>query len=364
MSGSLQLALAPGERAARMYVTPAPDDGWIVRAEVDGADVACARCSTWQRVERLRRRLERAINRTASDRTTHKLAPFAAAVFLAGALLAPSAAAQPIDDVNLHFQTNLTEYLALRSQLRQGVAREHIIDEHIREISGALLAARIRQARANAVPGDIIPMGLADTVRDRLHRALDPTEVDVLLMNLYANGVPTEQPRINAHYDDAVAVAPPVAVLSALPPVPGVLGYRLLGQDLVLWDEEAEIVIDVINGALPDPRIWRFLDLSSFDLRERIQQALTAAHLDPWQLVDDMARDTEPGLTPPEVDEPFDWDCGAMMPPSVLHALPALPVPLEYRFVGSDLVVVDVQSGFVRGILRDVLPRHVPRSRA
>ena len=353
MSGTLELPLAHVGRAATMHVSPSKHGGWDVSAEVDGHVIVHAHCSNWQRVERLRRRLDRTLG---AVNTTRRRWPLVASLLLA-ACLAATVSAQPRDDMNAVLQARVADYLVLRDTLRQSVAPEHIIDPRIREISGALLAAKIRYARATAGPCDIVPFALADLIRDRLHRAFDPTEVDVLLMNLYPNGVPTEQTVINAHYADTIAVPLPVSVLSALPPLPGVLGYRLIGRDIALWDEEAEIVVDVMTAALPEPHIWRFLDVSSFALREHVRQGLRAGELDPREMLDDMAQDAQPGALDPVVGQPFDWAVGAMMPPSVLHALPALPRPLEYRFVGPDLVVIDVQTGYVRGILPDALPR-------
>jgi hypothetical protein len=62
--------------------------------------------------------------------------------------------------------------------------------------------------------------------------------------------------RLHATYEATVAVIPPLPVLEAVPPLPGVLGYRLIGRDVVLWDEEACLVVDLIADALPPPRIW------------------------------------------------------------------------------------------------------------
>jgi hypothetical protein len=135
-----------------------------------------------------------------------------------------------------------------------------------------------------------------------------------------------------------------------------VLGYRLIGRDLVLWDEEAEIVLDFVTNALPPPSIWEFVDASSFELRRLLRAALVTGRIDPGELRDDIERDTRPGARRPSIGERFDWGCGTMMPPTVLQALPPLPPPLEYRFAGADLVVIDVRTGIVRGILADVLP--------
>jgi hypothetical protein len=45
-------------------------------------------------------------------------------------------------------------------------------------------------------------------------------------------------------------VSVPSPALEHLPPLPGGIAYRLVGTALVLWDEDAEIVIDVLPDAL------------------------------------------------------------------------------------------------------------------
>jgi hypothetical protein len=351
MSGTLELPLVYLGQRARMRVSPTEGGTWTVVADLDGKEILRRQCSSWQRVERVRRQLE---HQTIPPSSMRRRWPVrAATVFLALVLMAPLTFAQIDRDPNLVFLNHVSDYLTLRSQLRQGVAPEHISDPQIRIISGALLAARIRDARAGATIGDIIPAALADVIRDRLQRAFDPTEIDAILTALYPSGLPSELPRINEHYTYRVAVAPPVSILSALPPLPGVLGYRLIGRALVVWDEEAEMVIDAVLEALPEPHVWEFLAVSSFEIRQTIGDALSAADLDPGALLDAMSRDAKPGARPPAIDQEFDWGAGSMMPPSVLQALPALPAPLEYRIVGSALVVIDVESGYVRGILWD-----------
>ena len=58
----------------------------------------------------------------------------------------------------------------------------------------------------------------------------------------------------------------------------------------------------------------------------------------------------------PAVDEPFPWEVGAAMPVSLLPVLPVLPDELQYRFVGRDLVLIDVDADLVVDILRNALP--------
>lgn len=58
----------------------------------------------------------------------------------------------------------------------------------------------------------------------------------------------------------------------------------------------------------------------------------------------------------PEVNEPFPWQRGAMMPPYLLATLPSLPAGLQYRIVERDLILLDLDSNLVVDILKDALP--------
>jgi hypothetical protein len=42
--------------------------------------------------------------------------------------------------------------------------------------------------------------------------------------------------------------------------------------------------------------------------------------------------------------------------PALLAVLPALPEELEYRFIGRDLVLVDVHADLIVDVLKDALP--------
>jgi hypothetical protein len=56
------------------------------------------------------------------------------------------------------------------------------------------------------------------------------------------------------------------------------------------------------------------------------------------------------------VNGAFSWALGNAMPPCVLHALPELPIELQYRFVGVDLILIDIHADLVVDILRDAIP--------
>lgn len=282
-----------------------------------------------------------------------------AGALLGAILLGPGGlAAQSLAEVTADFDASVAEYLALRERLRSSIVPEHIIDPHIREIGGALLAVRISDARSGATAGDVFTLAMSDRIRDALHQSFDGPEVDALLAERYPRGLPDpDAAQLSASYAEKVAVRAPAAILAVLPRVPmPELGYRLIGRDVVLWDEEAAIVVDIVFEALPAPRIWTFLDVSSMEVRACITRALGEARLDGSALVDEMLDDIIDGATPPVVGEAFSWRLGNMMPPTVLHALPELPSALQYRFVAADLVVINIQTNIVVGILCDALP--------
>jgi hypothetical protein len=72
------------------------------------------------------------------------------------------------------------------------------------------------------------------------------------------------------------------------------------------------------------------------------------------EVEDAAAWDTEAAVV--EVNAQFPWNAGPMMWPSVLWRLPELPLELEYRFVGRDLVLVDVVGNIVVDVLREAVP--------
>jgi len=61
-------------------------------------------------------------------------------------------------------------------------------------------------------------------------------------------------------------------------------------------------------------------------------------------------------VPPVVVNEPLPWGAGNVMLAWLTATLPALPEDLEYRFVGRDLVLLDLRANIVVDILRGALP--------
>jgi hypothetical protein len=63
---------------------------------------------------------------------------------------------------------------------------------------------------------------------------------------------------------------------------------------------------------------------------------------------------------PPIVGSTFPWKTARSTPPCVLAVLPTLPQELQYRFVGANLVIVDLDADLIVDVLMDAV-QTVPR---
>jgi hypothetical protein len=95
---------------------------------------------------------------------------------------------------------------------------------------------------------------------------------------------------------------------------------------------------------------------ASLLLRRRIGEAIDRCDYDLVDLLDEFTEDMPEDAELPVLNEPFSWNLGSGTPPGLLAALPPLPDELQYRFVGRDLVLVDIHASLVVDILFDALP--------
>ena len=82
--------------------------------------------------------------------------------------------------------------------------------------------------------------------------------------------------------------------------------------------------------------------------RARIAKALIEHEL--WEVE---APDDAPTDVKPAVYASMPWQAANATPACVLEVLPALPAELQYKFVGADLLLVDVHASLIIDILRD-----------
>ena len=109
-----------------------------------------------------------------------------------------------------------------------------------------------------------------------------------------------------------------------------------------------------LRAARPDARQGEFFtDALAVELRLRISDALAANDLTAWEVRAVEAADgIDPAMVPLTVNGPFPWIYASAMFPCVRQALPELPPELQYRIVGSTLVLIDVHAG----VIVDLLP--------
>ena len=112
---------------------------------------------------------------------------------------------------------------------------------------------------------------------------------------------------------------------------------------------------EALIAARPAAREGELFGSAAPSLRREVRLALRRAGVEAADLLAEMQADTEEGARPAVVNAPFPWAAGNLMPPCVIAALPPLPPELEYRLIGPDLVLIDIDASLVIDILRGVL---------
>jgi hypothetical protein len=117
----------------------------------------------------------------------------------------------------------------------------------------ASVAAAITAERRHAQQGDIFDTRVAPAVRDVITNALIGVDLELMLADLFEDcNVPADyRPQVNGTYLDSASHAMPPRLLAALPRLPEGIQYRLINRDLLLWDVNADVIIDVLPDALP-----------------------------------------------------------------------------------------------------------------
>jgi hypothetical protein len=117
----------------------------------------------------------------------------------------------------------------------------------------ATLASAIRAARPGARQGDILTSSVADYLRAVVLEALEGVDIEALLLDLYSeDDVPCHfRARVHDDFPDWATHAMPAILLLHLPPLPKAIEYRLIGNDLMLLDLRAGLIVDILPRAIP-----------------------------------------------------------------------------------------------------------------
>lgn len=151
------------------------------------------------------------------------------------------------------FNKRVEAYVALHDKVDAKLSepsldgRPEAVVEHQRAF-----AKLMQQERPNAQPGDIMTKPMRNVVRrllasvfrgpngrDIKHSILDENTGSFLL-------------RVNQPYPDNMPFSTvPLPILEGLPKLPDALGYRFVGQRLILLDPHGRLVVDVMDKAFP-----------------------------------------------------------------------------------------------------------------
>jgi len=117
----------------------------------------------------------------------------------------------------------------------------------------AYLASAIKAERPDARQGDIFEPSAAAALRGIVADALRNVDVEFMLQGLYEE---CEMPagyraQVNAGYPKWATQEMPFVLLTALPGLPAGIQYRLIDHDMLLWDVDANLIVDVLPDALP-----------------------------------------------------------------------------------------------------------------
>jgi hypothetical protein len=156
------------------------------------------------------------------------------------------------------FDARVDRYVALHRRLERSLPPEQMFDDwdEMGEAQDALADA-LRGARPQARPGDIFTPGFRDVVTTRVNDALARGHYDIALVlaAIDEDASPGAAPlKVNDRFPwHEVGAGMWPALLRALPPLPRELEYRFVKRTLVLIDLHADLVVDILEDALPVP---------------------------------------------------------------------------------------------------------------
>jgi hypothetical protein len=156
------------------------------------------------------------------------------------------------------FDARVARYVELHRRLERSLPPEQMFDDWD-EMSVARdeLADAIRDARPNARPGDVFSPGFREVVTRLVDETLAGADYDLatVLEGINDEVSPHARPlKVNGRYRwEEIGAAMWPALLRVLPALPRELEYRFVNRDLVLIDIHADLVVDILNEALPEP---------------------------------------------------------------------------------------------------------------
>jgi hypothetical protein len=157
---------------------------------------------------------------------------------------------QPLQE----FQNRVSEYQKVHDKVRSELRKLKPTPspEHIAKHERAL-AYRIRQARTHAAQGNIFTPGISAEFKRLIAETMKGPEGVTIKQGLAGSEqVRLRELRAHQAYPEGVPLrTTPPSLLLNLPALPKGYEYRLVSNNLVLLDVEANLIVDFIPNAIP-----------------------------------------------------------------------------------------------------------------
>jgi hypothetical protein len=171
------------------------------------------------------------------------------------AMVTPSRAQKVNPDSLLigDFENRVKDYVKLRKQVEgklpplKPTVSQAAIAHHERE-----MAERIRKARRGAVQGAIFAPEIAAEFQRLIGIAMQGADAGHIHQSLQHAEPVRLKLRVNGSYPDGVPLqSTPPTLLMNLPALPAELDYRVVGNNLILRDAKANVILDFVPNAIP-----------------------------------------------------------------------------------------------------------------
>jgi len=151
------------------------------------------------------------------------------------------------------FEVAINDYVVLHRRLARAWPPASLFaDPEQAEAAAEALRTALRDARPLAAQGGFFTPEVADVLRLRITEALRENEYDLAIITWPPDGEEGEgwTPVLNQPVPWGTS-GTKWPLYGVLPPLPPELAYRFIGRDLVLIDVHANLVIDILDLALP-----------------------------------------------------------------------------------------------------------------
>lgn len=157
------------------------------------------------------------------------------------------------------FTTAVDRYALLHRRLERSLPPEQLFaDFEAMFDARETLAQALRDARPYVQRGNVFTPGVAQLFRDRIDGVIErhAAELRTAIADARVPGAFVPEVHEALPWQLPADMWPPLhrwpALLRALPPLPAELEYRFADRSLLLVDVHANIVVDVLNEALPE----------------------------------------------------------------------------------------------------------------